>query len=317
MEEGLPSFSSKLAFASLVRSHPYHSSSAVARSMIQRLEVDVADFAMVANGKVVERFVGLLDHECHAISREIIEKVTSIQVDKLSDSLARFIFIFKIFFKIFILTPRRLIRDLTNLRTKDAEFIRSSFSFLQNYVNFVALPIASDLAESKQDLKERLEFLLFRQSGRESTIPLDFLISSCLSSKPLEDLQSLNPYLTLPMLTGLQDVTCTVLLVANRVGQINRCLDEANSILNMIRSPEQLGKNVSERGERLAAGLIQKSESLAEFLLGRRHYMDEPVLVEEIAETVVAGSAMAAFDPRFLVFEFTWNILIRKTQVEV
>jgi len=68
------------------------------------------------------------------------------------------------------------------------------------------------------------------------------------------------------------------------------------------------------------SALKQKSEALAATLIARRFYLDKTVaqlnashaLPEHLShlpdETVV-------FDPRFLVFEFTWNIVIRESQV--
>ena len=49
------------------------------------------------------------------------------------------------------------------------------------------------------------------------------------------------------------------------------------------------------------AGMVQKADALAGALLTGRHF--------------VARDGPETYDPRFLVFEFTWNIMLRKEQV--
>jgi hypothetical protein len=49
---------------------------------------------------------------------------------------------------------------------------------------------------------------------------------------------------------------------------------------------------------------VIKADKLAEELANRRHYI-----------TVDAPKGVMHFDPRFLVFEFTYNMLLRESQV--
>jgi hypothetical protein len=58
----------------------------------------------------------------------------------------------------------------------------------------------------------------------------------------------------------------------------------------------------------LAAGLNQKSAALAALLAAKRAFITPP------KET---SDGLARYDPRFLVFEFTWNLLLRARQVEL
>jgi hypothetical protein len=132
----------------------------------------------------------------------------------------------------------------------------------------------------------------------------------------------------------LKEMVVVTLLRANRIGQANRALIEckslASSIISLssngsIPSFELLASKCTEilpLRNLILAGLAleQKSEALAATLIARRFYLDKTVaqlkdtnaLPEHLSqlpdETIV-------FDPRFLVFEFTWNILIRESQV--
>lgn len=51
-------------------------------------------------------------------------------------------------------------------------------------------------------------------------------------------------------------------------------------------------------------GIVIKAGKLAEELAMRRHYV-----------TVDTARGVMAFDPRFLVFEFTYNLILRESQV--
>ena len=71
--------------------------------------------------------------------------------------------------------------------------------------------------------------------------------------------------------------------------------------------------NESQRKEqkvRLLPNLLQAASDLAKMLATKRHYM------YDMSDDDKNGS-MVIFDPRFLVFEFTWNIVLRKAQVKI
>ena len=58
--------------------------------------------------------------------------------------------------------------------------------------------------------------------------------------------------------------------------------------------------------------IIQHAEAVASQLTAARHY----VTTHNVTDTSGnSSSSIRVFDPRYLVFEFTWNILLRKKQV--
>lgn len=71
--------------------------------------------------------------------------------------------------------------------------------------------------------------------------------------------------------------------------------------------------------------LLQAGEALARALVTERNYIGAPgagppgALSQAAGATALPGTARGAmgFDPRFLVFEFVWNLLLRPKQVEI
>jgi hypothetical protein len=79
------------------------------------------------------------------------------------------------------------------------------------------------------------------------------------------------------------------------------------------------------RGRTMAPKLIQMSEELAKSLSMERYYMR--LSLNHVGNSLVGGSGARAatslkavtyeYDPRYLVFEFIWNIQLRQKQVDI
>ncbi len=207
-----------------------------------------------------------------------------------------------------------LLSRLRTMRESDTQTLRAAVSFVIRFVNHVPLPSTS----CDRSFRDRLIFLLFREGGQETEVWIDYLIASLLSSKSLFDIQKLNPFITQSVFSSLHDIAVFALLLANRIGHINRCVDEIQSLLKLL-IPTGV-KVVSEEKNRLRAGLVQKGEALAGLLVAGRFYMDETMEGNDglLKDSHASGQApVVVYDPRFLVFEFTWNILLRRGQVEM
>lgn len=78
-----------------------------------------------------------------------------------------------------------------------------------------------------------------------------------------------------------------------------------------------------EKGKILIPKLIQVGEELANTINMTRHYMNQATDDTAVATTnttiaeKIKSSASYNFDPRYLVFEFVWNLQLRKKQVEI
>jgi hypothetical protein len=78
------------------------------------------------------------------------------------------------------------------------------------------------------------------------------------------------------------------------------------SLVHALKKIEKAGSG-SQTAAQLAQELQLKSQGVAEGLVSGRHYTCQST----------ANPAHFDFDPRFLVFEFTYNILLRKPQVQL
>ena len=72
---------------------------------------------------------------------------------------------------------------------------------------------------------------------------------------------------------------------------------EARGLLDLLAAAGGDGGGTAATRE-TASAITLKAQSLAEHLLTRRHYVDG-----------------GTYDPRFLLFEFTHNMILRKAQV--
>ena len=107
-------------------------------------------------------------------------------------------------------------------------------------------------------------------------------------------------------IAAIFDVAVAVILRANRVGHANRSISDARDLLHLLHQAQHPTPDTTQAA--LTAGLSQKAEMLARNLVTARHYIDRVERPE--------GSELV-YDPRFLVFEFTWNLCLRKMQVEL
>ena len=130
---------------------------------------------------------------------------------------------------------------------------------------------------------------------------LQFLFCAIISTRASDDLRDTNPYLSEGETEAIFDLVVAIILHASRVGQVNRCLSEARGLLKLLQPKS--GSYGDDAGKRQAAAsaIALKAQTLAELILTERHFVDES----------------GAYDPRFLLFEFTHNLVLRKAQVEL
>jgi hypothetical protein len=300
------------------------SNTAVAHSMLKRLETDTAEYAHAMNHDLKPR-LSLLDDMQASFSSDVVsdESKRSAKWNNAVESL------------------NKLICDLERLRASDTAYVGLALPWLSGEINLVAIPVstsAEDSAATVEVLKRRL-FLLRRLSGQETHIWLEFLFGTTLSSRQQHDLSALNPFLEPSKIELLNGVISAAVLHANRIGQINRCLLDARGIQKSMKRLEGLRSSSAARigaFDDLAAvasstlqEIILKSESLVNNLNIGRHYirredMLSPTLgTSESVEAVLKrprtseSKDLFVYDPRFLMFEFTWNILLRKVQVDM
>lgn len=250
-----------------VSKHRY-AQTTVAASMLTRLERDVREYADMTNQTAIQRCVFLAD--VYNDNGDYAASRTGLA---------------------------RLIDELEALRENDTSYVQSALPWLQQTANNVG-----DLKDRK-----RLTYVLRRFARVESTIWLEFLFASVLSSRQYVDLSRLNPYLSRETIDVATNLLIATILHANRISHINRCIQSARDLDSTLQALQSSGHD-------LHAALRQKEELLSRNLTMRRHYVD--------CESLISGEGKRqkidmTYDPRFLLFEFTWSILLRKSQVTI
>lgn len=332
-----PHTSSQLPFD--VSSHRM-ADSAIAKSMVSRLETDVADYANAMNTEpkkrmeFLNRFMSAIN-ESGRSSFAVESKHWVVGMDMMNT----------------------LISELERLRSIDSTYIGHALSWLMDQVNNVSTSNASAVAgegssvehasADEKSLYEKRIFELRRFSGQETRVWLEFLFGTMLSSTQFADLQKLNPFLTSSQVDTMNQIVCAAVLHANRIGQINRCLLDARGIQKTMHKIGRLQREtcLADRNgdvdltngtlvvdkptvSSLMHDVVLKADSLILNLEMGRHYVDKadhrdnsgsPSGHEggETKRQRFNSADRYTFDPRFLLFEFTWNILLRKVQVEM
>lgn len=189
-----------------------------------------------------------------------------------------------------------LLVKLQQLLAQDTEAIQG-ISFLSNtVVNFIDLS-----GGGLTGRLDRSKFVLQRAAKRAAEVWPEFLFSSILSSKGAEDLQRLNPYLDPHHVDTVMQLVQLGMLRANRLGHLSRCIGATVLLLKLLR-----GAVENKPAHTSFPKFIQAADDIASIISAGRHFVSS-----------VETSGAVRLDPRFLIFEFTWNLLLRQKQVEI
>jgi hypothetical protein len=269
-----------------VSRHPYAATN-LASNMLRRLKNDAELYASDKNNGAYYRIHHLSDDN---IASYVKEPQGNTNLKKVID----------------------LLLDLKDKMSKlcafDMKFMASSMKYVVDAANYLGTFEAKpeDYERDNKDLRTRLAFGLLRYSRVECNIWFEHLVASLLSSKAEEEIQLLNPFLSIDKVQRTLEMCVVCLLHANRIGQVRRCLllvDSLLSVLQKLHSGSLKASNVKQE-ESLVRVISTRAEVLAQNITAERHYMKR-------------NGNEVRFDPRLLVFEFAQNILLRKSQVEM
>ena len=195
----------------------------------------------------------------------------------------------------------KLEKALLALREKDCSHIEKTIQDAGGYVNDVgAVDTKGDCPLSRR----KLLFVLARTGEAEVTMQFDYLVSSLLSTRSDRDIQRLNPFIDERKTNFVYDLTISAILHACRVAQTNNTLD---LLSDLTRFMHRLRAGRTPVQEAIKSSTILQ-EKVAQSLVAKRHFVK--VFVQN-------GGVAFSFDPRYLVFEFAQDILIRKSQIEL
>ena len=254
--------------------------SAVAQSMLQRMKSDVV--AHLADQTPTPKLA--------CVSDEVLEAVFAGADDASSRRCAT---------QKCIEQVEELLRKLQEMRTQDTDTVQGISLLASTVVNYIDLAgggFAGRLQRSK--------FFLRRAAGQASEVWLEFLFASILSSRGTQDLQHLNPYASHAHIETVVQLIMVGMLKANRVGHLSRCIGATLVLLKLLREAVH-----TTPGPSALAKFMQASDDVANIISAGRHF---------VVQDGACGTAVGVrLDPRFLIFEFTWNLLLRKKQVDI
>ena len=198
----------------------------------------------------------------------------------------------------------KLIAELSGQRERDSALVHEVLPDILRRANTVQIEGAPADERWSREL-----FALRQVAEQEAKVSLDYMFCLLVSTCSVSDLRAVNPFISIDEVRELLDLVVSAILHASRVGQINRCVSEAHGLLRLLQSKAD-GATSTTRQEVVAA-ISLKAQTLAEELLTRRHY------VSASGAPVVPGALGRVYDPRFLLFEFTHNLVLRKSQVNL
>ena len=204
-------------------SHHEAAKTPVADSVLRRIKDDVALFADVANHSATPKLANMTDSDLRALF--VDHSGTSLAgTDVLAAAIDQ---------------ARAMLKKLNSLHSADLQFVENIVPLLEKVANFVDSDAQSEGYFSKMpdsDLrKDKIIYLLKRNSGQRSSVWVEFLFGVLLSSKGAEDLLKLNPYLPVGIMKVVMNVVSVAMLRANRLGLINRCVASVISLEQLLK----------------------------------------------------------------------------------
>lgn len=279
------------------------SASKPAKAVLKRFNDDVAYFANDANSQLQLKLSDMHDGIIDKFFRKDAGAARTLNKDA-RDKL------------------RQLKNTLDTILSRDSNMIQNIVPMMETAANWVSI----EPGDSNELKVQKIKFKLGRVSGHRAFVWIEFLFGSLLSSNGDEDLLRLNPFLTGPTVDLLFALIAACMLRANRLGLANRCMGTLISLQAMLDKVLKIPlEERMEARETAAPKLIQLSEELAKSIAMGRYFMN-PAVGGGGGNANTAGTGAKAanlikscyeFDPRYLVFEFIWNIQLRKKQVKV
>jgi len=170
-----------------------------------------------------------------------------------------------------------LVDDLEEMQMQDARIVRDEIAALEQEANRLDDPDFKFSLKTFAHLRDRIDFALLTQA--------------LLSTNAIEDILKINPTLSNAKVEELVMRTIPILVKTNRISHANRTA----LLAKKLKSAQKSAASGAEfRAEQLA-------KSLAQTLATQRFYLEKD----------------GSFDPRFLVFEYVFDIVLRDRQVEI
>lgn len=189
----------------------------------------------------------------------------------------------------FVLKLQILVQKLEEIKKED---MKTGIYCIKNVLDLINRD-----TRSPKDTSDVIKCRLHRKAGRRMTACWEFVVSTLISTRQLEDLQQINPFLREEDLEKINFTVIATLLRFVRSRQAVLVCDKANQLIAILQSRCNDFSNRSNDHV-----LLHKVEELAVELSKKRHFV---------------STETGEFDPRFLVFEYLSGFLLRFRQVQL
>ncbi|RLN51178.1 hypothetical protein BBJ28_00003521 [Nothophytophthora sp. Chile5] len=206
---------------------------------------------------------------------------------------------------------RELVELCETLRASDRKVVEEGIAAAESRVN----EIRSDIRGDTEKAIAADRFVLQRRIGLFPRVTFDFLTSLLASDAFETDLKTRNPFVA-TVSPELVEKILLVLFLCSRIVHTNRTVQAARVLLKhldgLIAPPSAGSTQLTKRSEDDRSSKVkmtrQASRDLAEMLLSKRYFL---------RASEGGGPSTWRFDPRFLVFEYVFDILLRDRQVQM
>ena len=195
-----------------------------------------------------------------------------------------------------ILKLEGLLKKLLSMHASDSQMSQKSIDECLSVICFVFD------SEANHSL-----FNLSHEAGQAPQCSFESAASLLLDKNTLERFKDYNPYITSDTAAVAENLLVGAMLSLNRSGQAARCISTLNEILDLFRKARR--SSIEEKDDSLLNSISFKSSALTEMLCAKRGY----TTVQKSSEDLLS----VTYDPRFLVFEFISNIMLRKSQIKL
>jgi hypothetical protein len=195
---------------------------------------------------------------------------------------------------------------LTKSLNHAMEFDRKSLWNLMNRSLAIATSDERSDTPSSGGPNGEIKFMKFRLgqvSEREPAAWFELLVASILSTTAEHDIRSLNPYMSGVAYKTVTSLTVVAMLTSIRISQTHRALTSLAKLILLLRRVNVANK--PDERWKIAQEIKLQASKVALDIANERHYM----------KMNAANPNFIEFDPRYLVFEFTYSLMLRKSQV--
>ena len=302
----------------------------IAIDMMERLQQDMNGFVETKKNVLIPQLLFLTPND-------INEFISNISEEKKNDR-----------YDAALVQLNTMIERLLQLATSDAVKMDQAIAYVLKETNTITEETkdtkdTKDTKETKETTQEenghlakkkreqqKMYFSLQKRCRRTVETDVTSIMGSIMSQETGILLQHTNPFLSLSKCESILNVAVEAMLRASRVVQANRVASSAKGLIVQLQKLKKYhtNKNISSsKINSLGKGIHIKANSLAKALGTQRHFMNviqkengdtgENSENNENNETGHGSFSSYSYDPRFLTFEYIFDIVLRQRQVEI